>query len=98
MNYQPQPLDTSHVELTDEISELTELLAKNTHDVWARQRMAEGWVYGPKRDDSKKEHPGLIPYEELSNSEQEYDRNTALETLRLILALGYDILKNNESI
>jgi hypothetical protein len=93
MTYKPEPLDTSEVTLTEDIRELTELLAKNTHEVWARQRVSEGWSYGPKRDDAKKEHPGLIPYEELSASEQEYDRNTALETLRVIIALGYDIQK-----
>jgi hypothetical protein len=93
MAYKPEPLDTSDVTLTEDIRELTELLAKNTHEVWARQRVSEGWAYGPKRDDARKEHPGLIPYEELSTSEQEYDRNTALETLRVIIALGYDIIK-----
>ena len=69
------------------------MLAKNTHDVWARQRIAEGWRYGPQRDDSRKEHPGLVAYEELSDSEQEYDRNTALQTLQAIIALGYRIEK-----
>jgi hypothetical protein len=95
-DYQPEPLDTSGVTLTDDIRELTELLAKNTHEVWAKQRVSEGWSYGPQRDDAKKEHPGLIPYEDLSTSEQEYDRNTALETLRVIIALGYEINKVDE--
>ena len=72
-----------------DIYSLTELLAKNTHEVWARQRLSEGWRYGPKRDDILKEHPGLVPYEDLSDAEKEYDRNTALETLKLITALGY---------
>jgi hypothetical protein len=87
--YQPAPIDTSAVCLTDEITTLTEMLAKNTHEVWARQRMADGWRYGPRRDDARKEHPGLVPYEHLTDGEKEYDRNTALETLRVILALGY---------
>lgn len=91
MEYEPRPLDTTQVLLTEDIRELTERLAKNTHDVWARQRIAEGWRYGPARDDARKEHPGLVPYEDLSDSEKEYDRNTALETLRAIIALGYRI-------
>ena len=90
-HYEPVPLDTSDVVLSEEILALTELLAKNTHDVWARQRIAEGWRYGPQRDDVRKEHPGLVPYEELTDSEKEYDRNTALKTLQAIIALGYRI-------
>lgn len=93
MEYKPAPRDTSGVKLPHEIRELTELLAKNTHENWSKQRMAEGWRYGPRRDDAKKEHPSLIPYEELSESEKEYDRTTAMETVKTILALGYRIVK-----
>jgi RyR domain len=93
MEYEPDPLDTSQVRLTDDIRELTEMLAKNTHDVWARQRLSDGWRYGPQRDDQRKEHPGLVPYEQLSDAEQEYDRQTALETLKAIIALGYRVSK-----
>ncbi len=93
MEYRPVPRDTSGVKLPREISELTELLASNTHENWARQRMADGWRYGPKRDDEKKEHPSLVPYEQLSESEKEYDRTTAMETVKTILALGYRIEK-----
>ena len=89
MEYKPQPLDTSQIVLNQDIYDLTERLAKNTHEVWARQRFSEGWRYGPKRDDTLKQHPGLVPYEDLSDAEKEYDRNTALETLKLITALGY---------
>lgn len=93
MDYQPAPLDTSHIDLTEDIRELVELLAKNTHDVWARQRIADGWRFGPKRDDAKKEHPGLVPYEQLSEAEKEYDRQTAIETIKAIIALGYRVVK-----
>jgi hypothetical protein len=91
--YEPDPIDTSGVVLTAEIDALTERLAYNTHAVWARQRIAAGWRYGPTRNDLTKEHPGLVPYEHLSDSEKQYDRNTALETLRFIAALGYQIVK-----
>ena len=87
--YKPEPIDTADVELDAEILELSEMLAKNTHEVWAKNRMAEGWTYGEVRDDSKKRHPCLIPYEELPESEKEYDRSTSLETLKLIIKLGY---------
>ena len=93
MLYQPTPIDTSKAELSPELLQLTEMLAKNTHDIWARQRMKDGWRFGPVRDDAKKEHPCLIAYEELPESEREYDRQTAIETLRLIVALGYRIAR-----
>lgn len=91
--YMPQPVDTSMVELTEELLQLTEVMASNVHDIWARGRMAEGWTWGPERDDVRKEHPGLVPYSELPDSEKAYDRNTAIETVKLILSLGYRIEK-----
>jgi hypothetical protein len=91
LTYTPEPIDTSDVELTADIRQLTELLAMNTHNVWARERIAQGWRYGPQRDDVRKEHPGLVPYDELDESEKDHDRNTALETLKLIVQLGYRI-------
>lgn len=94
MSYQPQPIPTAHVRLGDDILALTEMLARNSHDVWARQRMADGWRFGPRRDDTLKEHPSLVPYEQLAEAEKEYDRQTALETLKTILALGYRIVKD----
>jgi class 3 adenylate cyclase/tetratricopeptide (TPR) repeat protein len=89
LKYRPQPLNTNDVALPAEIVELTEHLARNTHENWARQRMTDGWRYGPVRDDARKEHPGLVPYEDLSEAEKQYDRRTALETLKAILFLGY---------
>jgi len=89
LNYNPKPLDTSQFKLTDDILRLTEVLAENTHDVWARERMAQGWVFGPKRDDEKKQHPCLIPYKDLPDSEKQYDRDAALETIKTVLSLGY---------
>jgi hypothetical protein len=91
LNYKPAPIDTSGVALTPEILEITELLAKNAHDIWAQQRLTEGWTYGPQRDDQAKQHPCLVAYEELPDSEKDYDRQTALGTLKGILALGYRI-------
>ena len=96
--YKPEPIDTSDIQLNEELLALTEKLAKNTHEVWAAGRIAEGWSYGEKRDDTKKETPCLIPYEELSESEKEYDRNTAMETVKLIIKLGYEIIKTRENV
>jgi ryanodine receptor 2 len=92
-SYMPHPIDTSAIILSDELLALTERLAENTHDHWAVQRIAEGWTYGPQRDDKKKKHPDLLPYADLPESEKEYDRVTAMETLKAIVAMGYGIEK-----
>ncbi len=91
--YIPNPIDTSDVELSEEILALSEALSKNTHEVWSQGRLDNGWTYGEKRDDAKKQHPCLIAYEELSETEKDFDRRTAMETLKLIVKLGYEIRK-----
>ncbi|HPA20410.1 MAG TPA: RyR domain-containing protein [Verrucomicrobiae bacterium] len=91
MDYEPKPIGTGGIELPKELLALTEKLAEHAHDVWARQRMSQGWTYGPKRDDGAKQHPCLVPYADLPDSEKEYDRQAALGTLKAILALGYRI-------
>ena len=91
--YNPKPLDTSRVELSADLLELTEVLAKNTHEVWATQRLAEGWKYGPERNDAEKLHPCLVAYEDLPENERDYDRNTAMEALKVIRKLGFKIEK-----
>jgi hypothetical protein len=93
MTYDPHPIDTSHVQLSDALIELQELLAKNAHDQWALQRLRDGWQYGPTRDDANKHHPCLVPYEDLPESEKVYDRRMAMETLKAMLAMGYRIEK-----
>ncbi len=92
MSYQPKPIDTEGVALPQELLPLTERLAENAHDLWAAQRLAQGWSYGPQRDDKAKKHPCLVPYNELPESEKEYDRVAALGTLKAILKLGYRIV------
>lgn len=91
--YLPQPVDTSHVELSAELLELAERMAENVHDVWAKTRIEQGWTYGPERNDAKKKHPCLIPYNQLPEEEKVYDRNTSLETLRFIVAEGFEIVR-----
>ena len=91
--YIPSPIDLSEVELPSDINSLVELIAKNVHDVWAKQRIEEGWTYGEVKDSIKKTTPCLVPYEELPEEEKEYDRKTAMETLKLVVKLGYKITK-----
>lgn len=94
--YKPNPIDTSMVVLPSNLLELTEKIAENVHDVWAAERIRTGWTYGPKRDDDKKQNPCLVPYCELTESEKKYDRNTALETIKMIISLGYKIVPNED--
>ena len=91
--YTPSPLDTTEISLSDSLINLTEAMARNVHEVWAVGRIKEGWKYGEVRDDEKKTHPCLVSYEDLPDSEREYDRQTAIQTLKLIKKLGYQITK-----
>ena len=91
--YHPQPIDTADVQLSAELKALTEQLAENVHEVWSAGRIADGWTYGEQRDDARKQHPCLVPYDQLPESEKEYDRHTAMETIKTIIKLGYNISK-----
>lgn len=90
--YQPQPINLDNIPLGDELKELIEAIAENAHDVWALARMNEGWTFGPVRDDVKKQHPDLLPYSALPESEKEYDRQMAKNTIKLVKKLGIGIV------
>ena len=90
-DYIPKPVDTDDIELGKELEDLVEAMAKNVHEVWAKTRIEQGWSYGAERNDEKKYHPCLVPYEELPDAEKKYDRDTAVETLKLIKKLGFKI-------
>jgi ryanodine receptor 2 len=93
-HYIPQPMDTSDVQLPQELDELVETLAENVHEVWAKSRIDQGWTYGPERSDDLKQHPCLVPYGELPEVEKAYDRDTALGTLKFIVKSGFKITKD----
>lgn len=95
--YTPHPFDVSGVRLPEALQSLTERIAEDVHDIWAAGRIAQGWTYGETRNDTLKQTPCLVPYGELPEDEKEYDRATALGTLRLILALGYTIEKAEDA-
>lgn len=92
MKYHPAPIDTTSVDLPPALAALTERLAENTHDIWAAQRLRDGWIVGSKRDDARRQHPCLVPYQNLPEAEKAYDRLTAVGTLKAILSLGYQII------
>jgi len=97
MTYQPAPLDTSKIEFDAEITDIVESLARNTHEVWATQRLRDGWKYGPERDDNYKCHPCLVPYDDLPEEEKEYDRVIVRQVIAGVFALGFNIEKKNEN-
>ena len=92
-DYIPQPIDIDDVVLPQELMTLGEQIAKNVHEVWSASRLNEGWTYGEQRDDELKKHPCLVPFEELPEEEKEHDRNTSINTLKLIVKLGFKISK-----
>ena len=95
-DYDPQPINLENISLTDDLLELREAIAENAHEVWAAARIKEGWSYGEQRDDANKKHPDLVPYSALSDSEKEYDRMMAMDTIKLVGKLGFDLVKRKE--
>ena len=95
LDYIPEPMDLSSVDLPESLIQLSERIAENVHEVLAKARMDEGWTYGEKRDDIHKKHPCLVPYDELPEEEKEYDRNTAMNTIKMVKKLGFRIEKED---
>jgi len=95
--YDPQPIDLNDIDLSEDLLELREAIAENAHDVWAAARMKEGWTYGTVRDDNKKQNPDMVPYADLPDSEKQYDRDMALNTIKLVRKLGYDLIKTSNT-
>lgn len=95
--YTPRPIDLSDVVLTDDLNELREAIAENAHEVWAVERLAQGWSFGPERNDAKKENPCMVPYSQLPEKEKDFDRSMAMDTIKLLKKLGYDIIKREDT-
>lgn len=87
----PRPLATDGLALPADLAPALERIAEDVHDRWAAKRLAEGWTWGPERDDRARHHPSLVPYGELSEEEKDYDRATARQTIAALIALGYRI-------
>ncbi len=94
--YKPRPLNLDNVPIEDELMELREAIAENAHEVWAAARMEEGWTYGPERNDQLKQNPDIVPYNILPESEREYDRIMAVNTIKLIKKLGWELVKKSK--
>lgn len=93
--YEPYPINLDDVTLSPDLAELQEAIAENAHEVWAANRTEQGWTYGPERNDAKKQTPDMVPYCNLPESEKLYDREMAMQTLKLVKKLGFEICKTN---
>ena len=94
--YIASPIDLESVNLPENIIVLREYIAENVHEDWSLQRFKEGWVYGDKTDEDKKVNKDLVPYCELLESEKQYDRDMAYDTLRMLYKMDYVIEKNKD--
>ncbi|XP_020814892.1 ryanodine receptor isoform X9 [Drosophila serrata] len=87
--YKPAPLDLSAVTLTPKLEELVDQLAENTHNLWARERIQQGWTYGLNEDSDNHRSPHLVPYGKVDEAIKKANRDTASETVRTLLVYGY---------
>ena len=90
--YMPSPIDLSDIAVPQQLEPLAGQIAKQVHEVWAQQRYDQGWRYAPQTDAEKKLHSDMKPFEELSEEEIAYDRNTAFGTIKLLIALGWTLV------
>ena len=90
LDYTPEPMDLSSVDLPESLIQLSERIAENVHEVWAKARMDEGWTYGGKRDDIHNWKLTLLS-DLFPEEEKEYDRNTAMNTIKMVKKLGFRI-------
>ena len=87
--YEPQVPTTEELDRAAEVmAEAVEAIAEVNHDQWATDRIADGWRYGPQRDDEKKLHPDLVPYDDLPEGEKLYDRNAAKAIVAELMRRG----------
>lgn len=83
--YTPKPILMKKSELSPEIQELVEKLAENGHDIWAEGKIRNGWEFGEELDKDTKKHPNLVPYEDLSETEKDYDREMVVGTISYLI-------------
>jgi len=87
--YKPAPLDLSAIELNPKTEELVDKLAENTHNVWARERITQGWTYGLSEDTEARRSPHLVQYGDVDDAIKVANRAAASETVKTLLVYGY---------
>uniref|UniRef100_A0A915K5J2 B30.2/SPRY domain-containing protein n=1 Tax=Romanomermis culicivorax TaxID=13658 RepID=A0A915K5J2_ROMCU len=89
--FAPKPVDIAQIMLSAQVEAVTDKLAENMHELWAVNKIEDGWTYGDKRSESRRNHPCLTTYEKLGLSEKTYNLNLARDTIKAIIAMGYHI-------
>ena len=91
------PADTSRpaVEFFDDETILK--LARVEHDRWMQEKLANGWTYAPVRDNAKKHHHMLIPYEKLPSEEQQKDINVVNNIIPLLRSVGLRVCRKEHT-
>lgn len=98
MGYTPNPIDLTAIKIDEVPEEDIERIARNIHETWAKQRVAQGWEYGERYANAPKTHPCLVEYEDLPESEREMDRATVTQTIKMLRWLGYTIEKQEDRV
>uniref|UniRef100_A0A673CUD6 Ryanodine receptor 2b (cardiac) n=1 Tax=Sphaeramia orbicularis TaxID=375764 RepID=A0A673CUD6_9TELE len=94
--YRPAPLDLSHVLLSSALEEVVNLLAENDHNVWARERIKQGWTYGAQQDVKAKRSPHLVPYSLLDERSRRAGRAGVRDAVCTLLTYGYSLEPFNQ--
>ncbi|XP_069065087.1 ryanodine receptor 3 isoform X1 [Pleurodeles waltl] len=93
----PCPVDTSQIVLPPHLEKIRDKLAENIHELWGMNKIELGWTYGKVRDDNKRQHPCLVEFSKLPETEKNYNLQMSTETLKTLLALGCHIVHLNLS-
>uniref|UniRef100_A0A670JW45 Ryanodine receptor 3 n=1 Tax=Podarcis muralis TaxID=64176 RepID=A0A670JW45_PODMU len=94
-NFIPCPIDTSQIALPFHLEKIRDKLAENIHELWGMNKIELGWTYGKIRDDNKRQHPCLVEFSKLPETEKNYNLQMSTETLKTLLALGCHIVHIN---
>uniref|UniRef100_A0A7N6BB89 Ryanodine receptor 3 n=1 Tax=Anabas testudineus TaxID=64144 RepID=A0A7N6BB89_ANATE len=91
----PTPVDTSQIVLPPHLENVRDKLAENIHELWGMNKIELGWTYGKVRDDNKRQHPCLVDFVKLPETERNYNVQMSSETLKTLLALGCHVAQVN---
>ncbi|XP_074541840.1 ryanodine receptor 3 isoform X7 [Halichoeres trimaculatus] len=91
----PTPVDTSQIVLPPHLDNVRDKLAENIHELWGMNKIELGWTYGKVRDDNKRQHPCLVDFAKLPETERNYNVQMSSETLKTLLALGCHVAQVN---
>ncbi|XP_053094371.1 ryanodine receptor 2 isoform X7 [Pangasianodon hypophthalmus] len=89
--YKPAPMDLSHIKLASTQEAMVDRLAENAHNVWARDRIRQGWTYGIQQDVKNKRNPRLVPYALLDERTKKSNKDSLREAVRTLLGYGYNL-------